>query len=80
MQLSIVLSRIEAEETNGSEGRLQTGGGGGGGREMMRDEMWKVGNGWIWQTGRREKIEIRVRQSKRQKGIRSRGRRGGIET
>ena len=24
MQLSIVLSRIEAEETNGSEGRLQT--------------------------------------------------------
>ena len=29
MQLSIVLSRIEAEETNGSEGRLQTGGGGG---------------------------------------------------
>ena len=31
MQLSIVLSRIEAEETNGSEGRLQTGGGGGGG-------------------------------------------------
>ena len=47
---------------------------------MMRDEMWKVGNGWIWQTGRREKIEIRVRQSKRQKGIRSRGRRGGIET
>ena len=26
MQLSIVLSRIEAEETNGSEGRLQTEG------------------------------------------------------
>ena len=44
---------------------------------MIRDEMWKVGNGWIWQKGRREK---RVRQSKRQKEIRSRGRRGAIET
>ena len=41
MQLSIVLSRIEAEETNGSEGRLQTGGGGGGG-ERGDDEMTKV--------------------------------------
>ena len=40
MQLSIVLSRIEAEETNGSEGRLQTGGGGGG--ERGDDEMTKV--------------------------------------
>ena len=43
MQLSIVLSRIEAEETNGSEGRLQTGGGGGGGGgERGDDEMTKV--------------------------------------
>ena len=47
---------------------------------MIRDEMWKVGNGWIWQKGRREKMEKKVRQSKRQKEIGSRGRRRAIET
>ena len=41
MQLSIVLSRIEAEETNGSEGRLQTAAGGGGGRGGD-DKRWNV--------------------------------------
>ena len=34
----------------------------------------------MWQKGRREKMEIRYRQSKRQKGIGDKGRRGGIET
>ena len=44
MQLSIVLSRIEAEETNGSEGKLQTegGGGGGGGGEMKCEKLERL--------------------------------------
>ena len=37
MQLSIVLSRIEAEETNGSEGRLQT--------EEKKEEMKRMISG-----------------------------------
>ena len=44
MQLSIVLSRIEAEETNGSEGKLQTeGGGGGGGMKCGKLETLRCG-------------------------------------
>ena len=45
MQLSIVLSRIEAEETNGSEGKLQTEGGGGeggGGGEMKCEKLERL--------------------------------------
>ena len=38
MQLSIVLSRIEAEETNGSEGRLQT-------EEKEEEEMKRMISG-----------------------------------
>ena len=76
MQLSIVLSRIEAEETNGSEGKLQTEGGGGG--EMKCEKLERLR--YSRKIGGEKEGERGEIKSKLQKGIRGRGRRGGIET